>query len=45
MNYISDMVFEFGEKDASGRQKVISHEEILFYIHFVICVKPQIERK
>jgi dimeric dUTPase (all-alpha-NTP-PPase superfamily) len=41
----SDMGFKFWEKDASGRQKVISHEEILFCIHFVISVKPQIEWK
>jgi len=39
------MGLKFWEKDASGRQKVISHEEILFYIHFVISVKPQSERK
>lgn len=41
----SDMQFKFWEKDTSGRQKVISHEEILFYVHFVISVKPQIEQK
>jgi hypothetical protein len=44
MNYIQICGLNFG-KNASGRLKVISHEEILFYIHFVISVKPQIERK
>jgi hypothetical protein len=39
------MGLKFWGKVALGRQKVISHEEILFYIHFVISVKPQSEWK